>query len=71
MPEFIDVRDLPAEQVQFLQQLPQEQQMQQGVNVFQYILYVPDSPRIWMYERTMDTLIKIFQICLFCWKAMI
>ena len=35
-----------------------------------YILGVSDSQSIWMFERTMDTLIKIFQICLFCWKAM-
>ena len=31
-----------------------------------YILGVSDSQRNWMFERTMDTLIKISQICLFC-----
>ena len=30
------------------------------------ILDVQDSHPNWMYERTMDTLIKISQICLFC-----
>ena len=36
-----------------------------------YILAVQDSHTQWLCEARMNTLIMIFQICLFCWKAMI
>ena len=34
-------------------------------------LVVSDSHVQWLYEARANTLIKIFQICLFCWEAMI